>query len=231
MSEEIHIVDGVVHLVERKLIKSVSYAAFQQELNERPRYRTPLLPAGTILFAKHHERSLYLIEQAPQVRTIRHNYWEEGDEDNDEVSEEMDHTIPLPWVYMCATFHDFAFNNLYVYLASRRIVSLRDMLCYAPFPNLSTDGLVCLGNTSFDVTSSAAARVGRLAEDYWHTAFNMDLDDNYQCYTPQKILDLRPGYSAFGGWAKLKPEEVCCLPWTAYKSVDTILDYIIGEEA
>ena len=232
MSEIIEIEDGAVRVIERKLVKSVTFAAFQRELNERPSYRTPLMPVGTILYAKQDEKSLYVIEQQPQIRTIRHRYEEEAvDDEHDDVEEELDHTIALPWVYMFACFREFAFDNLYVYLAPHRVTSMRDMLCYAPFPNLDTDGRACLGDTKFDVTSSVAARVARVAEEYWRTTFNMDLDDLYQCYMPHKIVELRPGYSAFGGWAKLKPEEVLGLPWTAYKNVETLVDYIVGEEA
>lgn len=222
--EAIEIADGQVKLVQKNVVKTVSIRDFKTSLLDRVGFRTQILPPGTVLYAQRDQMSLYVLEQPPGKRAIKHR---EGKKRGDTV----EYTIPLPWVYFLAVFKTFALDSVYVFFRPSRLEDLDSDLFFAPLPNMDNNGLVCLGGFRFSVTSSLPSKVANLTGYYWGSTFNHDLSALYHDKMPREIRELTgEGEEFFAGWQKLPEDQACKAGWHAYKSLDEVLSEVLGEE-
>ena len=222
MAEQIEIIDGVAHIVNRQIVRSVSFGAFARALSQKSGIRTPYLPPGVVQYGERGNLSLFVVEQAPATRVITHRYARNKDP--------LQYTIALPWVYFTMTFRHYSFEGMGVYFARQQLMGENDRLCYAPLPNLHPGGHACLGDTTFQVTSSVTARVTKAAELFWQTAFNTDLSQQYEGYMPDVIKHLTQAGTWFEGWSKVPAHDICGLDWRHYKSLGDIVDGLLPEE-
>lgn len=199
--ETIEISDGVVHLVEREVTKSITLEAFKDSLRATLGFKSPILPSNTIFYGQLEACRVYAIEQAPCVRTINYR------PDKNRNSETFQYTIPLPWVYLIVTFHEFALESLHVYFRGQRVKIADDVLYVAPLPNIHGDGLVCLGDLRFEITSPMEERVEKLKRLFWDSVFNADILYSYDENMPEAIEERSGEDESFAGWERISTEE------------------------
>jgi hypothetical protein len=210
----IRVENGVVTLLEQRVLKTVSVTAFQDSLAASLGVRTPLLPAGCVLYAKKAERTCYLLEQPPGVRQIRFS--------GERTSA---YAIPVPFAYFAVVFHNYALEFLYAYFAPKPVQSTGASLCYAPLPNIHRDGKVCLGDYRFRVTADVPTRVADVVRYFWESQFNQDILELYQNELPDRMRELTPkGEPWFEGWSKVPPDLVTMLPWSRCCTVAEAID-------
>jgi len=210
----IRVENGVVTLLEQRVLKTVSVTAFQDALASSIGVRTPVLPAGCILYAKKAERTCYLLEQPPGVRQVR-------------FSSERTHTyaIPVPYAYFAVAFHHYALEFLFAYFSSKPVLSTAAALCYAPLPNINRDCRVCLGEYRFRVTADVPNRVADVVRYFWESAFNEEILELYQNEMPEQIRELTPKDQPwFEGWSKVPADLASVLPWVRCCTVAEAVD-------
>jgi hypothetical protein len=210
--------NGVVTLMEKRVIKRVSVSAFNDALASSLGVRTPILPAGCVLYAKHNERAYYLLEQPPGSRQVKFS-----------PARSRAYAIPVPYSYFGVVFHNFALESLFAYFSPRPVQTTAAALCHAPLPNIRRDGHVCLGEYRFRVTADVPTRVADVVRYFWESEFNEDILEVYQSHMPERIKELTPdGQPYFAGWAKLPPEEATALPWVRCSTVAEAIDRAFG---
>lgn len=221
----IEIADGVVRLVQREVVKTVALGSFKQAFLATAGVQTPVLPAGTVMYAQKDRVSLFVLEERPAKRTIRYR----KDRQRPDVTE---YAIPLPWVYFVAHFVAFALEGLYVFVSPKRIEDASDVLYHAPLTNRSNNGQVCLGDFHFSVTRSVAGKLSTLTSYYWNSVFNTDMNDSHETKMPreiQRLTDEEEGY--YDGWQRLPEDQACRVHWERQSPLGDVLDEILGEEA
>ncbi|MBI3098424.1 MAG: hypothetical protein HYY93_09315 [Planctomycetes bacterium] len=223
--ETIEIVDGVVRLVDRTVVKAVSLAHFKESLFSTMGFETPILPPGTVYFAQRRSRSVYVLEQEPCTRTIRYRPGRSGD-----TMEPKEYTIPLPWTYFISVFQSFAMEELFVFFRRERVEQRRDELCFAPLPNLFDDGKVCLGDFRFDVTSAIPLRVAGVTGFFWSSIFNVEATVLYEHSMPREIMERSEALNYLGGWSRLSLDEACRVGWLKAHSLGELVERALGEQ-
>lgn len=211
--EVIRIADGVVTLSEETVIRRVRLDAFKDRLAVGLKLQTPVLPRGTVLYAARSSKSLLVLEEAPQSRSITFR---------DQLGRARDYSIPLPWVYFMPVFHGTALESLYVYFAKDAVKSPSSPLCFPALPNTFDDCKVCLGDYRYSVTSALAARIADISRFYWASTFNLDASSLYTSKMPEAITSASPpGASLFEGWMTFPQSSVCELSWARCDSVES----------
>jgi hypothetical protein len=223
--ETIEIANGVVKLVEREVVKSITLRAFKESILATMGFQTPLLPPGTVLYGHKEQKSLYVLEQPPAKRTIKHK------KEARRNGAPMEYAIPLPWVYFLAQFNNYALEDLLVFFRPERLMKVEEDLYYPALPNCFADCRVCLGDYRFDVTSSIPARVTSVMTFFWDSIFNLEASDLYLRKMPKEIKDLtQPGEEHFAGWERLPEGHACRASWAKYGPLDEVVKEILGKE-
>lgn len=222
MANVIQIENGVVTLMEQKVLRSVSLAAFRDRLSDSVGVRTPVLPPGCVLYASGGDKSCFLLEQEPAVRKVR--YARREDEEGGGAW-----SIPLPWTYLLACFHKYALGGVHAFFAKARIAKAESQLHCCMLPNVEVNHTVCLGDFHYQVTSDRPSRVGELVRFFWESEFNDDLHGHYERRMPGRIRELTPeGAPWLEGWSKLSFEEALRLDWPPACTVSEAVDAAIS---
>jgi hypothetical protein len=211
----IRVENGVVTLLEQRVLKTVSVTAFQDSLASSLGVRTPLLPVGCVLYAKQAERTCFLLEQPPGVRQVQFRDKERS----------RTYAIPIPYAYFAVVFHNYALEFLCTFFAPKPVQSTGTSLCYAPLPNIHRDGAVCLGDYRFRVTADVPTRVADVVRYFWESQFNQDILELYQNEMPDRIRELTPkGEPWFEGWSKVPTDLITTLAWSRCCTVAEAID-------
>ncbi|MBI4232000.1 hypothetical protein HY605_02105, partial [Candidatus Peregrinibacteria bacterium] len=120
--ETIEITDGVVHLVEKRVIRSVYVKSFKEAIVATIGFRSPILPSNTILYAQKSSSSAYVLESPPSMRTIKHR---------GESNRIKEYTIAIPYAYFIPVFKAYALEELYLFFSPKKVEKMDDVL-YKP---------------------------------------------------------------------------------------------------
>jgi len=215
----ITIKDGIVTLSEEHVIRRVGLDAFKDKLAVGLKVQTPVLPRASILYAAKGIRSLVVLEEPPQVRTIEYRT---------PRGAIRAFTIPLPWVYFVPIFHNSALDQLQLYFSPKGIQSDADFLFFPTLPNTNEDCHVCLGDYRYSITRSLASHIADVSRYYWASTFNTDLSNLYSTKMPEEIRDATPASGElFEGWAKISLERVTGLSWHEHARLNQVITRLL----
>jgi hypothetical protein len=163
-------------------------------------YRTPLLPNGTRLYLSQNEETIIVVEEPPQVRTIK---WKAG------------HCIrqyhfAFPYVVFIIKFEMQAVKDVFVYYRNQPLKKGDNELFLPNLPNLGAQGIddeadICLGTLEVDVNLSLAEKVEMIINNFWESAFNPEEYYERTYFCRSKKLDKR--VSSFAAWQKATKEN------------------------
>jgi hypothetical protein len=216
----IRISDGVVELQEVTEVKRARLAEFCDALTEQAGYRTPILPAGTVQYATRGKLSVYAVEAPPERRTVHFH-------PRDGLVQEF--SIPFPWTYFFAVFHERALDRVHVFAAPKRVVSADETLFHLPVTNRYHDGLVCLGSYRFDVTLGVPDRVQDVVGYFFDSRFTDEVLDSFNGFVPEEITArTASGGNWFDGWSKLTDAEVAQVRWKPYRKFGEVVELVLS---
>jgi hypothetical protein len=218
--EVITIRDGVVTLSEESVIRRVGLEAFKEKLAVGLKVQTPVLPHGTVLYSAKGLKSLVVLEEPPQTRTLSHRNLHR---------QIKTYEIPLPWVYLVPVFHGSALDDLYVFFSNESVQRGTDKFCYPPLPNTNDDCGICLGDYRYSITRALAHGIADISKYYWASVFNLDLSNLYSTKMPEAIVSATPdGAELFEGWSTISPSRACELRWAPFRTLDEAVNYALA---
>ncbi len=218
--EVITIREGVVTLSEECVIRRVGLEAFKEKLAVGLKVQTPVLPRGAVLYSAKGLKSLVVLEEPPQSRSITHRNLRQ---------QIRTYSIPLPWVYLVPVFHGTALDNLFVFFANESIQRGTDPLCFPTLPNTNDDCRVCLGDYRYSITRALSHGIADISKYYWGSNFNLDLSTLYSTKMPDAIVSATPdGTELFEGWSTISPACARELKWTPYRTLDEAVTYALA---
>lgn len=193
---------------------------------------TPLmLPDKCRLAYTKGNMTLFLIEQAPQVRTISvSNSLLNQRSISAAVSSTNNtcrFTLAYPYVYFLTVCHKGKFSYLEVYFRNKPLTSAREHLHFAPIPNIFNDergeNVVCLGeDAEYNVKeeSNIVRQCEMAIAEFWQATFNDDLGNG----KPSEI-DKRIGtYWRWQENTNKDPLFVLSVNWAKGKTVKCVIE-------
>jgi len=152
--------------------------------------RTPILPAGTRLYARWRHTAVLAIEEPPRVRCLR---WSAKTLKSE--GEYTEHCLAFPFVIYLVGFHQEQFEEMRVYFRTTPLLDEADPLC---FPNLwnvqaAESPLArcraCLRGRPDLLELTMAEQAETLVEFFWTAGFNRDIEEN--CFDRARGRDPR----------------------------------------
>jgi len=175
--------------------------------------RTPLLPAGTRLFARWRHTAVLVIEETPRVRHLR---WSPKTLKSEGAYTE--HGLAFPFILYLVGFHQGDFEEMRIYFRTAPLVSEADPLY---FPNLwnvqaAESPLArcraCLRGRPEGLERAVGEQAEDLIEYFWGTGFNLDIEDN--CFDRAQSRD--PRIATLEAWeaaSRADPLFPLSVPW------------------
>ena len=144
-----------------------------------------LLPHGTRYFVRSGEDSAFVIEQRPQVRTVRFDdtFAEYVKENGDPIDSQREFRLSFPYVVFAVGFWDLEQVSLSVFCDVKPLDSLDSQISLLGLPNIHPDGSVCLGRGFRDIVGNPIKRVENLLDYFWSSIFNSDIPNSYRDFT------------------------------------------------
>lgn len=173
-----------------------------------------ILPANTKFLLSKQNLNIFVIEQAPQRRTIRYHG--------------CPYFLSFPYVVFIVSFAGDTFETLHVFYSNKPLKSLNDTAYYSSFNNVSDGGMVCVGTVK-DELQLMEGSLGRKADEvisaFWQSNFNTDIDDCFDRYE-NDLID-------YGTWAEKsreQPDFFSTISLLECDSFRNIIDGMIDEE-
>ncbi len=161
------ITGDAVELVTERVERTVSLHDLLAEVTREAGFTTPILPAGCRLYRQQGERSVFVIEQMPAVRTLNWRGMGEGDK----------WKLGFPYVIFVISFSGGAVSTAHVFYRTSPLGNGDDALCRTNLCNVYTDAHICTGNMRVE-GHSAAQKAESFVAGFWGSVFNTDLWDN-----------------------------------------------------
>ena len=160
----------LVSLVTEVTDREVTLPDLLAELAGSQLAMTPRLPTGCRLWLRSGStaRSVFVVEQPPQRRTIAYHASHRYD------AEPVSYRLALPYVVFVVSTYADQIEGLATFFRTEPIASLDAPLYCSTLPNTSDDGLVCLGSVRVS-GASVGERVDALVGAFWGSRFNSDL--------------------------------------------------------
>lgn len=177
-----------------------------------------LFPQGTRFCFREGRNAAIVIEQAPQVRSIRVSHRLSGSRNKDRYA------LAFPYTVFVVSLENGYFRRLNVFYRNNPIASLDDELFRANVPNIERDSSVCLrfpGHAERGIFARASEVVGY----FWESEFNTDLREWYEMYQERESV-----FSSFDRWeveSRRNPSFMLTVQWV---SSQTTLRSVIAVE-
>lgn len=142
--------------IQKNLGQIVIYAREEAGLMARTPEATLALPKGT-RFAYHgHPMSLYVVEEAPRVRTV---LWDGKPT-----------TLAFPYVIFIVAMNGNSYEKLWLYFRNKPLESASNILYTPAIPDIYTDGRVCYPGPKVSRGDPSEVAVS-VQEMFWNSSF------------------------------------------------------------
>jgi len=155
--------------------------------------QTMILPHGCLMNRKKRDTNIFVIEQAPQLRTVFWDYklqswWDSLKKRgcikkyglNDESYRKTTFNLAFPFMVFVVTIHAGRFSQLKVFYRKEPLRSESDYLLYAVTTNMYELGKVCIKPDHPKGDVSPAMLAEHIVGSYWGTGFNSDLYEKFE---------------------------------------------------
>lgn len=126
------------------------------------------LPIGTRFFIQEKNIAIYVVEQSPQMRTVKFNW-------NKRNGEGREYRLAFPFIVFIVTVVNNKFYSLHLFFRNQPLRNCTDDLFCPSLPNLDRDFKVC-----FPVPTASNGNPVKVVEEtiqnFWGSEFNKDLD-------------------------------------------------------
>lgn len=181
-------------------------------------------------------RTILVIEQKPQVRTVTLNrnlvkYEEIAKNATGVTKTGYRFNLAFPYVYFFMVFDEGKYEFHEVYFRNKMLTSSREHVHLAPIPNVFTNSdhihnNVCMGKGfASEVASenSIAKKANLVISDFWQRTFNDDLGDGGHQKLDKRISD----YDVWQENSKNDPLFVLSVNWPKGKTVKGIVEKLL----
>jgi len=179
----------------------------------------PAMPIGSRIaaMAKTGDRSVYIVELQPTIRSIIEK----------KVEEERLFKLSFPFVVMIQRFVGNEMNGSpFIFYRNEPIFGEGDLLSNPNLPNINSDYSVCWGSSS-SISSSQPVNVklATICQIFWQSQFNKDLIGNF--WEPSQKFPGHP--QSFEEWEKMTtadPSFILKINWpSSSKKISDILEW------
>jgi hypothetical protein len=198
-----------------------------------------VFPDGCKIAYTKGSRTIILIEQKPQTRTIfvDKSLLSKADlKQSDKIVTEdgYRYNLAFPFVYFVIVFDSWQYTYHEVYFRNKSLVSVREHIHLAPLPNVfrqeGQSKAMCMG-IGFEEEIAAEKTIARQCElviaDFWQRTFNDDLGSGNFSKLDSKIKN-------FGIWqenSQKNPLFVLGIDWPKGKTVKSIIDFMLNDRS
>jgi hypothetical protein len=181
-------------------------------------YFKTILPKNTKSFMSLGYLDVFVIEQAPQQRTIRYdgsNYF-----------------LAFPYTIFVITFENEVFKSLCFFYSDKSLSSLDDMLYHPSLHNIDGDDCqVCVGinDQLQELKGSLGEKANAVVSAFWQTNFNNDISSCFDYYEDD--------FADYETWAKMSEDSqffsgITLSEYGSLRSkIDVIFEDIISESS
>ncbi len=156
----------------RETNKQVKINELFERVVEKVSVITPLLPPGTRFYQRSGNKEIVVVENQPQVRSVRVAYV--GD-----VGEGVSLRLAFPYTIFVIVFSNGSLKSVHFFYRTVPLTSLDDDIYYSNLPNIDNEASVCMDVPDFPEGASLAYKVNKVMEVFWQSEFNSDLRDGY----------------------------------------------------
>jgi hypothetical protein len=180
-------------------------------------------------------RSVIVIEQNPQVRTVSFTPDLIDDkavakEAQGKTEHGLRYSLAFPYVYFMVVFDGGKYHYHEVYFRNKPLTSVREHVYLAPLPNVwvkgekSTNNAMCMGNDHFAAKVGDELTVARQCEmvvsHFWQRTFNQHLGDGNPGVVDKRIKN----YAVWQAHSQKDPLFVLDVSWQKGKTIKGIVE-------
>ena len=161
-----------VHLVTERIERTVKLSDLLAEVGKEAGVTTPVLPQGCRLYHATGERSVFVIEQAPQVRSVVWTGMDQNGSNNEKWK------LAFPYVIFVVVFSGDAVSTgeCRVFYRTSPLGNGDDKLLRPNLCNTYQDGRICTGDVRV-AGNTLAQKAESFVSAFWGSRFNTDLYD------------------------------------------------------
>lgn len=179
---------GVFTDFEQKTLSGIGKEFLKRESTFNNIAQETVVPRGTRFFFTKGERAMVVIEQEPQVKTIRFSekflkadfewsvfrLWRQ-------TGSQQFFSLAFPYVIFVLTFWKGRFETLQLFYAKKPLSSTEDMLYTSNLPNIYTEnGRVCFSFYDDGSSNSMSDTADEVIARFWGSTFTEDMELRYK---------------------------------------------------
>lgn len=161
-----------VHVVTERIERTVKLADLVSEMSRSQGIVTPLLPQGCRFYSSNRDRSTFVIEQAPTIRSL---VWERMESGNAKWK------LAFPYCIFVVVSHGNAVSTseCRVFYRTSPLSGTDDVLLRTNLCNVYRVGTICTGSLRVQ-GETLAQKADSFVSGFWGSRFNADLrSDNF----------------------------------------------------
>ncbi len=168
------IVGNAVELITERVERTVTLTDLLKEVDKESAWQTPMLPAGCRMCREHGGKTVFVIEQAPQVRNL---FWKNIE--NNENGNKW--RLAFPYVVFIITFSGEAISadETKIFYSRTPLVDESSLLLRVNVANVHDNGKVCTGSVRVE-GKTLAQKAESFVSKFWQSEFNSDLIGGYK---------------------------------------------------
>lgn len=212
----IKIVGGAVHVVSERVEKTVRLEDFLAEAAKDAGVLSPVLPLGCRLFRQKDDRTVFVIEQAPQVRRLSWHRMAEGSE----------WKLAFPYIIFVVVFRGESVltDQCRIFYRNAPLTSAADPLMRVNLCNVYLRGAICTGSMRVE-GEGLAQKAESFCQNFWRSQFNSDLQD--ECFYP--AANSIPEVANLDRWQEESAKNPLFPLATKWLPAGKLSDYLGGE--
>jgi hypothetical protein len=174
------------------------------------------LPKNTKFYLKQGKATIFVIEQAPQMRTI--------------YFEGTKYHLAFPFTILIPVFVYEEYVGFYFFFANKPLNSLADKVFLSPLHNVSEDGEVCMGGGSAEMglCNGISEKANRAVSGFWQASFNTDISAKHNEYA--RTFKEFASYEEWEKNSAKNPAFPLALNFLYGKNLREIIDVIIEKK-
>lgn len=171
---------NAVELVTERIERTVTLTNLLKEVDKESAWQTPMLPAGCRLCREHGGKTIFVIEQAPQVRNLT---WKKVEEKKVEESENSQNgskwRLAFPYVVFVIIFSGEAISETKIFYSRMPLSDESSPLLRVNVANVHDDSKICTGSVRVE-GKTLAQKAESFVSKFWQSEFNSDLIGGYK---------------------------------------------------
>lgn len=186
-----------------------------------------IIPKNARVVFTQNDVTAVLVEQEPQVRSVSFTQVSTLEANKAIARSDLGYRFQLafPYVYFLITFRQRSLKNIRLYFANKAIMTGKDIVAWAPLPNVRTPNsndapYVCMGKTFEVEDGPIAEQCKQIIDAYWQRPYNRDLGDGGYPSISSKLANL----AEWQANSQKNPLFILDIKWPHQCKVKDVLD-------